>query len=257
MKNNIPGTKSFGAPDFQEAVREEPSREAGVIDMIPVPGTDDFVAASVLTATGLDKPWGQESVGPVMGIDPATLVILGKKAWYDGVYDYEHPVEPVGSAAPLPGGPQEPFVGMFMEPDENFDSGAGLPGDDDAGVARTDYYDGPKPINMDNVAPSTVGQTKLPGEQMPAKLTPNSQRPSHNQEHMFGTGELPGDGTDVTYDYDKDLGPDTTNRFEQQNTPYIKWDDNTPEMRPDPIHQRDPVQGPYVHNDLTERPSNG
>ncbi|MDA4133885.1 MAG: hypothetical protein OK454_12295, partial [Thaumarchaeota archaeon] len=95
------------------------------------------------------------------------------------------------------------------------------------------------------------------GEQMPAKLTPTTQRPSHNQEFMFGTGELPGDGTTVNQDYDRDLGPDQTTTYEQDNTPYIKWDDNTHEMRPDPIQQRDPVQGPYVHNDLTERPSNG
>jgi hypothetical protein len=147
---------------------------------------------------------------------------------------------------------------MFMEPEENWDAGAELPGDLDAGVARADYYDGPKPDNMQDTAPSTVGSTALPGEQLPAKLTPTTQRPSHNQEHMFvAIDELPGDGTSVNYDYNKDLGPDKTDRFEQQNVPYIKWDDNTHEMRPDLMHQRDPIQGPYVHNDLTERPSNG
>ncbi len=255
IKNPSPGTYPFGASDFQEAVREEGSnlREAG-----------NFPDNS-------DKPWGQESIGWVMGLDPATLMALGsKRAWYDGVYDYEHPVEPVGQSqqtqagTALPGGPQEPFVGMFMEPDENFDYGANLPGDDNAGVARTDYYDGPKPSNMENTAPSNVGATKLPGEQMPAKLTPTTQRPSHPYEHEFAggpllvaTGELPGDGTTVDYDYDMDVGPDQTTRFEQQNVPYIKWDDDTSEMRFDNVQQRDPVQGPYVHNDLTERPSNG
>lgn len=146
---------------------------------------------------------------------------------------------------------------MFMEPIQNFDFGAVLPGDEDAGVARSDYYDGPKPSNMQNTAPSNVGATRLLGEQIPAKLTPITPRPSHNQEHMFGTGELPGDGQRVDYDYNRDLGPDQTTTFEQMNTPYIKWDDNTHEMRPDPIHQRGPVTGPYVHNDLADRPSHG
>ncbi len=283
VKNNLPGTKPFGAPDFQEATRPEPPgslnniHEAsnGVVEMMLIPGTDTFVAQDIAVAIGLDtktgkfvdeqfpkdKPWGQESVGYVMGLDPKTLVTLGsKKAWYDGVYDYEHPVEPVGSQAgnPLPGGPQEPYVGMFMEPDENFDYGADLPGDESPGVARTDYYvDGDKPQNMDNVGPSNVGSTKLPGEQMPTPPKPVTQRPSHNQEFQFAQGELPGDGERVDYDYNLDLGPDQTTRFEQVDTPYIQWDDNTHEMRFDPLHQRDPVQGPYVHNDLTERPSNG
>jgi hypothetical protein len=226
-----PGTYQIGAPDVKETLRGES------------PGTPTIEAS----------------------FDSYPVDV--RLSWYDGVYDYEHPVDPVGeSAGPM--GPQEPIIGggttggdawgMFMEPDENFDTGAVLPGDGDAaGVARTDYYDGLKPQNMQNTAPSNVGATKLPGEQMPAKLTPTTQRPSHNQEHMFGAGELPGDGTTVNQDYDRDLGPDQTTTYEQDNTPYIKWDDNTHEMRPDPIQQRDPVQGPYVHNDLTERPSNG
>lgn len=273
-----PGTVPFGAPDFQEATREEPTREAGLIEMMLIPGTDTFVAESIATAVGLDpktgkfadeqfpadKPWGHHD-GWVMGLTPEQLVIMGKTAWYDGVYDFERPVEPVGAqaGAPLPGGPQQPYVGMFMEPDENFDYGANLPGDATPGVARTDYYDGNKPINMQNTAPSNVGSTRLPGEQMVTPPKPTTQRPSHNQEHEFATmnplatGELPGDGQRVDYDFNMDVGPDQTTRFEQMNTPYIKWDYNTPEQRFDPLHQRDPVQGPYVHNDLTERPSNG
>ncbi len=236
VTNKLPGTSPFAAPDFQEATREEPP---GVVKEAYVDGV-----------YGGADPWAAPEV--------VQLDAMPKQAWYDGVYDFERPVDPVGGST-MPAGPQEPYVGMFMEPEENFDYGGVLPGDGDAaGVARTDYFvEGPKPQNMDDVAPSNVGATRLPGEQMPAKLTPTTQRPSHNQEFMFGTGELPGDGTSVTYDYDKDLGPDQTTRYEQQNTPYIQWDDNTPEMRPDPVHQRDPVQGPYVHNDLTERPSNG
>lgn len=284
VSNNTPGTKPFAAPDFQEAVREEPSatREAGVIEMMNIPGTNTFVASSVLEAIGLKKAedpyeWGENTGNWVMGLTPEQLVVMGKTAWYDGVYDYEHPVEPVGqtqqqgaldpgytlAGTPLPAGPQEPFVGMFMEPDENFDSGADLPGDDNAGVARTDYYDGPKPINMQDTAPNTVGATALPGQQMPTPPKGLTQRPSHNYEHEFATmnplatGELPGDGERVDYDFNMDVGPDQTTRYEQMNTPYIKWDYTTPEMRFDPLHQQDPVQGPYVHNDLTERPSNG
>ena len=170
-----PGTYQIGAPDIQETLRGDS------------PGTPSAKEAHV---------------------DPYSLDL--KTAWYDGVYDFERPVEPIGDSPSEfagtsgPMGPQEPIigggatgaVGMFMEPIENFDSGAVLPGDGDAsGVARADYYDGPKPVNMQNTAPSNVGATKLPGEQMPAKLTPTTQRPSHNEEHMFATGELPGDGT--------------------------------------------------------------
>lgn len=208
-----PGTVPFGTTDFQEATREAP------------PGMAH--EAAFVTEEQLRME-------------------ASKVGWYDGVYDYEHPVEPVGSFSP-----QEPTIGA-----DEWYAGAELPGDADAGVARSDYFDGPKPDNMQNTAPSTVGQTRLPGEQMPAKETPLRGRPSHDGEHMFATDELPGDGTSFTYNYDKDLGPDKTDRVEQPNTPYILWDDNTHEMRPDPIHQRDD-QGPYVHNDLTERPSNG
>lgn len=121
-------------------------------------------------------------------------------------------------------------------------------------VARADYFDGPKDDNMQNVAPSTVGSTALPGEELPAKDTPTKPRPAHNQEHMFGQGMLPGDES-VTHEFDKDTGPETGYRYERVDQPYIKWDYTTPEMRPDPTYQRD-VQGPFVHNDLT-RASDG
>jgi hypothetical protein len=227
VSNNTPGTTPFAARDFKEVTREDPT----------------------VHQAGDEQPWGHHD-GWVMGLDPATLIALGssKLSWYDGVYDYEHPVEPVGQQQ----------VAMFMEPDENFDSGAGLPGDNDAGVARTDYYDGPKPDNMEDTAPSNVGSTKLPGEQMPTPPKGLTPRPTHNYEHEFAaSGELPGDGQQVNYDFNMDVGPDQTTRFEQMNTPYIKWDYTTHEERFDPLHQRDPEQGPYVQNDLTERPSNG
>jgi hypothetical protein len=254
---SAPGTVPFSTSDFQEVTKEPQAREARISGYV----TEEELRARAQAVAKPDMPWGQDQSGWVMGLDPKTLMALGstKQAWYDGVYDYEHPIDPVGgpdSIEPAPGVATSP-VATFVEPDEDFDHGAGLPGDNDLGVARSDYYDGWKPDNMQNTSPSNVGATKLPGEQMPAKLTPTTQRPSHNQEFMFGTGELPGDGTTVNVDYDRDIGPDQTTTYEQQNTPYIKWDDNTHEMRPDPVHQRDPVQGPYVHNDLTERPSNG
>lgn len=130
-----------------------------------------------------------------------------------------------------------------------------LPQDVAPDVARADYYDGPKSDNMQNVAPSTVGATALPGEAIPAKETPLKPRPAHNQEHMFAETQLPGDEGNVTHEFDKDTGPETGYRYERVDQPYVKWDDTTPEMRPDPTYQRD-VQGPFVHNDLT-RASNG
>ena len=123
-------------------------------------------------------------------------------------------------------------------------------------VARADYYDGPKDDNMQDVAPSTVGATKLPGEQMPAKQTPATPRPAHNQEHMFAQGELPGDQTKPS-EMDRDLSPSTGYSYQDADTPYIRWDYDTAEMRSEPTYQRGPIQGPYVHNDLVERPSNG
>ena len=112
-----------------------------------------------------------------------------------------------------------------------------LPNDGEPPVARSDYYEGEK----GNVVNSTTG---LPGTQMPAKPTPVSQRPSHNSEHMFSTSELPQDPV-VETEFAKDMQPGTGYRFERQNQPYIKWDTQTHNMRPDHVYQRE-VQGPYV-----------
>jgi hypothetical protein len=116
-----------------------------------------------------------------------------------------------------------------------------LPGDEDPPVARSDYYDGPKGGNMMD----TVGETKLPGEQMPAKPTPTIPRPAHLGEFMFSDSGLPGDQS-VTNEFDKDFGPSTGYRYERTDQPYVKWDNTTHQMRPDPTYQRDPIQGPYV-----------
>lgn len=134
---------------------------------------------------------------------------------------------------------------------------AELPNDEEPPVARSDYFDGPKGDNMQDSASPSVGATKLPNEGIPAKLTPNSARPSHNQEHMFAQSDLPGDGGAGMSEFDRDLGPDATNTVREPDVPYITWDDNTHEMRPEMNTHQDPVQGPFVHNDLSERPSNG
>ena len=121
---------------------------------------------------------------------------------------------------------------------------AKLPNDGEPPVARSDYYDGDKGSNLVNASPS-VGSSKLPGEAMPSKATPLTPRPSHPGEHMFATTELPGDGTDVDYEFSKDVHPGLGYRYERSNQPYIKWDSNTHNMRPDPVYQRE-VEGPYA-----------
>lgn len=124
-------------------------------------------------------------------------------------------------------------------------SEAKLPNDGEPPVARSDYYQGDKGSNMMDSSPSNVGATKLPGEQMPAKDTPLIPRPAHLGEHMFADSGLPGDDTEVDYDYAKDVHPGTGYRYERSNQPYVKWDDDTHNMRPDYVYQRDD-EGPYV-----------
>ncbi len=119
-----------------------------------------------------------------------------------------------------------------------------LPNDDQPDVARSDYYQGSKGSNMRDSAPSNVGAAKLPGTQLPAKAAPLTPRPAHVEEHMFGSGELPGE-PESNYEFDKDIGPSTGYRYERGDQPYIKWDSNTHNMRPDPVYQRE-VEGPYV-----------
>lgn len=93
---------------------------------------------------------------------------------------------------------------------EAFMSAGKLPNDDEPPVARSDYYRGPK-----------------------------------GNDNVVGEAELPEDGSGGTYDAEKDL-PNEAVKVEQVTEPYIKWDDDTHNMRPDYIYQRDPIQGPYV-----------
>lgn len=128
---------------------------------------------------------------------------------------------------------------------------AKLPNDDEPDVARSDYYDGPKGSNL---VDSVRGSTHLPGEQLPAKDTPLTPRPSHLGEHMFAQSGLPGEDP-AAQDTAVDIAPGTNYRYERGNQPYVKWDYTTHEMRPDPTYQRQ-VEGPYVKPE-TVRPSDG
>jgi len=89
---------------------------------------------------------------------------------------------------------------------------AELPNDGEPPVARSDYYQGDKGSNLVN---SVRGDSELPGE------------PTNN------------------YEFSKDVQPGLGYRYEQGAQPYIKWDSETHNMRPDYVYQRE-VQGPYV-----------
>ena len=79
-------------------------------------------------------------------------------------------------------------------------------------VARSDYYDGPKGNDFNGV----VGESRMPG-----------------------------DSGGSTYNYSKSPGPNLGYKHERPDQPYVKYDYTTPQMRPDWMHQRDPLQGPY------------
>jgi hypothetical protein len=124
-----------------------------------------------------------------------------------------------------------------------------LPNDTDEPVARSDYYAGPKGNDFDVMI---HGQAKLPGGNTPQPEAPTKARPSHLYEHEFAaTGELPGDESNSVYEYGKDFGPNLGDRVEHGDQPYVKWDDDTHNMRPDYNYQRDPIQGPYPKQDLS------
>jgi hypothetical protein len=103
-------------------------------------------------------------------------------------------------------------------------STAVLPQDSNQGVARSDYYTGPKGDNTVNAGP-TQGVTELPGDDP------------------------------VNYEFDKDLNPGIGYRYERTNQPYVKRDDTTHQLRVDPIYSRTPVQGSMKPE--TVRPSDG
>lgn len=93
------------------------------------------------------------------------------------------------------------------------DGGSKLPNDGQPGVARSDYYQGDKGSNQFNT--------------------------------VRGESETPDSGPRNDFESDMDVHPGLGYRFEQGAEPYVKWDDNTHNMRPDDINQRDD-EGPYV-----------
>lgn len=104
-----------------------------------------------------------------------------------------------------------------------------LPNDDQEPVARSDYYRGDRG-NQFNVS---LGESGLPGQGPKGKLTPQVPRPMHNNEHMFATDSLPGDGTDARDDHDRDLGSGVGQDSEDLAVPYVKRDWDTHNDRHD------------------------
>lgn len=143
---------------------------------------------------------------------------------------------------------------IFTGP-ENPGPRSGLPIEDGPDVARSDYYDGPKDNDINTTkgptvnpvmaqVPAEVAESELPNSSPPSKPAPQFHRGLHDNEFLFAQTALPGDGTAVNETFDKDL-MDTGYRYERVDEPYTKWDDNTPNMRPDWNSQRDD-QGPYA-----------
>jgi len=92
------------------------------------------------------------------------------------------------------------------------DAVAELPNDGEPPVARSDYFPGDKGSNLVNA--------------------------------ISGDSELPGEPRNP-YEFAKDVHPGLGYGYEQGAQPYIKWDSETHNMRPDYVYQRE-VQGPYV-----------
>jgi hypothetical protein len=136
---------------------------------------------------------------------------------------------------------------LFLNPSEPGPS-SGLPDEDGNGVARADYYTGPKDNDQDTITGPTenpvMGQSELPNSSPQGPPRPLYHRPLHDNEFLFAQTALPGDDTAVNETFDKDL-MDTGYRYERVDEPYTKWDDTTPNMRPDWTNQRDD-QGPYA-----------
>lgn len=62
---------------------------------------------------------------------------------------------------------------------------------------------------------------------------------------VVGESLLPQDGGGASYNSPKQPGPNLGYRYERPDVPYVKFDYTTPQMRPDWLTQRDPIQGPY------------
>lgn len=131
------------------------------------------------------------------------------------------PSDPGGKTRDTEHSDTTPAIDTSLNERNKFSLGE-LPGDGEKPVARSDYYRGPKGNDFDGV--------------------------------VHADSAMPGDDTGNPYDSDRDT-MDTGYKHEQGDQPYMKWDDSTHNMRPDPINQGGPVQGPYVHQ--AKRNSNG
>jgi hypothetical protein len=140
---------------------------------------------------------------------------------------------------------------LFVGPDgPRIDSK--LPGDDDKDVARSDYYTGPKDNDIDTIKGPTenpvLSESELPNSSPHSKPAPLIPRPFSWGSQEFATSQVPGDGAGKAR-LDSDMGlMDTSYHYEQQDEPYVKWDDSTHNQRVDDNTMRDPIQGPYVRN---------
>jgi hypothetical protein len=141
------------------------------------------------------------------------------------------------------------------------DVGTGkLPNDDEDPVARSDYYRGDKgnDFNTDgtkSASPSEEAESKTPGNESRQPPAPSTHRPMSLYEHEFASGstatsEDPGDGGAGTYDSAPGYGPDEWHRTEQVDEPYVTYDDNTHNMKPDETYQRGDLPAPYVNQHL-------
>ena len=139
-----------------------------------------------------------------------------------------------------------------------------LPNDDEAPVARSDYYWGDKgnDFNYDknhNAAPTEQAQSRTPGNEADNPPAPTSHRPMSLGEWEFSasppadplaTSGMPGDQPGEpggTYDSEPGYGVDEYHRTEQTDQPYIVYDDNTHNMKPDETYQRGDLPAPYVN----------
>jgi len=138
-----------------------------------------------------------------------------------------------------------------------------LPGDEEQGVARSDYYTGPKDNDENTIKGPTenpvmsgdVAESELPQSSPPSPPRPLIPRPSHFGEFEFATTQLPGDGGSATTEFDKDEQPGSAYRYEHMDQPYTKWDDSTHNMQPDWMSQRD-NEGPYAKPNGTAEDEN-
>jgi hypothetical protein len=109
---------------------------------------------------------------------------------------------------------EQKYVGLPSSAPGAATASAMMPNDTQPPVARSDYYTGPKGNDFNGVA-------------------------------RYGESTMPGDDPG-SYNSDRDL-PNAGYKYERPAVPYVKWDDETHNMRPDGYSQPlGPTEGPYV-----------